>query len=483
MIYKLIKLITAPSSIYVIIRYFTYILQFVNAILLARYLDVFYFGVYSFINLVMQYMSYSNLGINESLNTEYSTNKQNISRLNDIWNNAWSINVLWNIFIMIGFYMILSMSHNLFGNYEFDNYKYLLLATCIIVNLSRIYITYYKLQGKLFKINVQQLLPNVCLFLLTISIRERLNISIILYTLLICHTLTLLIFRIGIPSIPKFSLDRYWVIVLIKRGIALLLYNLSFYILTLVASSFVSAYYSVEMFGCYSFANTLVNGVIMAGGAFMFIFYPKILNRLNTDNIEAYGVIKKIREVYIVFMDIVSLLSIVGVFVISPIISQYGEVMITLYSMLILGRIVNNSSTGYAALLISRGKEQLLIIYGFLSVFILLACSLCIYVFNFDIHTVALSIAVASFIYTYLVIRSARSSLKISVSCRLVIKEIFGVKKWLICLIILLYTFILHSPWFLLAGIFTYCAMNSVNIKKSITSGYTILIDKNALSF
>lgn len=480
---KIIQLVVAPSSIYVIIRYLTYILQFVNAILLAHYLDAFYFGVYSFIVLVMQYMSYSNLGINESLNTEYSTNKDNVSKLNDIWNNAWSINVLWNIIIMIGLCFILSLSNNLFNNYEFDDYKYILLVTCIIINLSRIYITYYKLYGKLFKLNVQQLLPNVGVFILAIVFRENLSISGILIALLICHTITLIVFRVGLPSIPKFSLDRYWVFILIKRGLALLLYNLSFYILTLVASSFISAYYSVEIFGCYSFANTLVNGVIMAGGAFMFIFYPKILNRLNINNEIAYEVIKKIRQVYIVFMDLISILSIIGIVVISKILSQYGNELITLYSILILGRIVNNSSMGYAALLISRGKERNLVIYGFLSVIILTACILCIHAFNLPIDAVAISIVAISFIYTFLVIRTARMALDLSVSYKLVINEVFGMKKWLICLSILLYTFLIPSYWTLLAGIFTYCVLNSINIKKAIMSGYVALTDKNALSF
>ena len=98
---KIFQLIFAPSSVYVIIRYVTYAMQFVNAVLLARYLDVFYFGIYSFIMLAMQYMSYSNLGINESLNTEYAAHKNDMSRLNDIWNNAWSINILLNIVIAL----------------------------------------------------------------------------------------------------------------------------------------------------------------------------------------------------------------------------------------------------------------------------------------------------------------------------------------------------------------------------------------------
>lgn len=144
---KFYNLAISPSSIYVIIRYITYIVQFANAVLLARYLNEFYFGIYSFIMLVMQYMSYSNLGINESLNTEYASHKNDTIQTTAIWNNAWSLNIVVNTIIAVGIGILFLTTDYLFPCYQFNNYKYLLLATCIIINLSKVYITYYKLWG------------------------------------------------------------------------------------------------------------------------------------------------------------------------------------------------------------------------------------------------------------------------------------------------------------------------------------------------
>lgn len=468
---------------YVIIRYVTYVIQFVNAVLLARYLNAFYFGIYSFIMLLMQYMSYSNLGINESLNTEYAAHKKDASQLNNLWNNAWSVNIVLNIVITLVCLILFEITDTLFTTYQFNDYKYLLLATCIAINLSKVYITYYKLHGALIKLNIQQILPNLAIFLLLIIYRKELTISNIVIVLFVSNVLSLLIFRIGVPVVPKFSLNKQWIVILIRRGITLLLYNLSFYFLTLLASSLVSVYYSVETFGCYSFANTLVNGVVMAGGAFLFIFYPKILNRLSAGNVEAIETIRKIREVYIVFMDLISLLSILCILVISSTVTQYGVKLVMMYAILMLGRIVNNASTGYAAFLIAKGKEHCLVVYGFLSVLVVAVCGVCVHWLDLSVETIALSVAVASFVYTYLVIRLARKILEEPISYRIILSEIFGMNKWLVCIIIIFNAFVLRSYIVLVVSMLVYCIINVKNIKRSVKIGVSVLSNKNALSF
>lgn len=480
---KVLHSILAPSSVYVIIRYVTYAIQFVNAILLARYLDGFYFGIYSFIMLLMQYMSYSNLGINESLNTEYAAHKKNVRLSNEIWNNAWSVNIVINVFIALACDALFLIADNLFPTYRFNDYKYLLLATCVIINLSKIYITFYKLHGALFKLNVQQLLPNLAIFLLLLVYRRDLTIANIMVVLFISNLLSLIIFRIGLPATPKFSLNKTWVTVLIRRGVILLLYNLSFYFLTMLASSVVSAFYSVEEFGCYSFANTLVNGVVMAGGAFLFIFYPKILNRLCESEVAAKQTLERIREVYIVFMDLVSLLSILFILVVSSTITNYGISLVTIYAILMLGRIINNASTGYAALLIAKGKEHYLVVSGFLSILVVALLGVCKYWLDLPVEVIALSVVAASFIYTYQVIWLAQKALNMPVSHRLVLKEIFGMNKWLVCIIIVLNTFVMKSCIVLIVCMLAYCLVNFNNIKRAIRAGLATLSNKDALSF
>ena len=480
---KIFQLIFAPSSVYVIIRYVTYAMQFVNAVLLAHFLDVFSFGVYSFIMLLMLYMSYSNLGINESLNTEYAVHKNDPAQLKDIWNNAWSVNILWNIVLAFACCALFKVSDGLFQDYRFNDYRYMLLATCITINLSRVYITYYKLHARLIKLNIQQILPNLAILVLMMIYRESFTIKGIVATYFVSNIMTLLIFRIGVPVVPRFSLHKDWTVVLIRRGITILLYNLSFYFLTLLASTVVSICYSIETFGCYSFANTLVNGVVMAGNAFLFIFYPKILSRLDTENTESVEMIRKIQEVYVVFMDLISLLSILGIIAVSVILDKYGINLVVTYAILMLGRIVNNASTGYAALLIAKRKEYRLVIYGFLSVIVVAVCGVCVRRLNLPVETITLSVVIASFIYTYLVIGFAWKILGVPVSYHLILREIFGMNKWLVCTIILLNAFVLHSYYVVLIGcMLAYCVVNLKNIRNAAEVGISVLSNKNALS-
>lgn len=479
---KIIKLIFAPSSVYVIIRYATYALKFINSMLLAHYLGANKFGVYSFIMMLTQYMTYSNLGINESLNTEYSAHAGDTSQLRKIWNNAWSVNVLWNTILALACYALFGVVEGLFYDYRFDDYKYMLLGACITSNLSRVYITYYKLHARLVKLNIQQILPPLAILVLSMVYRENLTITGIVAALFVSNVMVLLIFRVGVPVVPKFSLCKDWTVVLIRRGITILIYNLSFYLMTMLASTVVSIYYPVETFGCYSFACTLVDGVVMAGNAFMFIFYPKILNRLDTENTEAMKVIRKIQKVYVVSMDLMSLLSILGILAVSAFLPEYGIRLVVVYSILMLGRVVNNASTGYAALLIARRKEYRLVIYAFLSVLPVAVCGVCVRVLDLSVETIALSVVITSFIYTYLVVGFALKVLGIPVSCRLILVEIFGMGKWLMCAIILLNAFVLHSYMVLIGCMLAYCVVNMKNIRNAAEAGAAVLSNKNALS-
>lgn len=483
MLGKIYKLVVVPSSMYVIIRYITYVIQFANAILLARYLDGYYFGIYSFIMLIMQYMSYSNLGINESLNTEYASHKGDSRQLNAIWNNAWSLNILLSVAITVVCCILFTVTDNLFPAYQFDDYKYSLLAICITVNLSRIYITYYRLCGQLYKLNIQQILPNLTIFILLGICRSGTTVSYIVTALFASNIISLLIFRIGVPVAPKFTITWDIVSVLIRRGITLLLYNLSFYFLAMLASSLVSLYYTVEQFGCYSFANTIVNGVVMAGGAFLFIFYPKILNRLNAGNAEADALIQRIREVYIVFMDMISLVSILFVIATTWVVPQYGVQMVGIYTVLMLGRIINNASAGYAAFLIAKGKEGYLVAYGFLAIGVVAICGISVHYMNLSIEYIALSVALASLVYTLLVIRLALSCLGRRCSAKALLFEIFGMNKWLACLIIILNLYLFRSYIVLAGCMLLYCLLNFRNIKRAFTAGIRIISDKNALAF
>ena len=219
---KAASVVSSPSVIYVILRYVTYFLAFVNALLLAKYLGGYEYGIYSFVLLIVSYMAYANLGINESLNTEYSKYK-NTLRANKIWDTAWSLNLLICLAVSLLWCAVTVLDSDLFANYHFRDYGYLLIVTCLVINLGRIYITYYKLFGKLLKLNIQQILPNITILVLCLVFKTDITVNMIVWALLITNSIALLLFRIGLPQRPKFTIDRAISKVLITRGISLLL--------------------------------------------------------------------------------------------------------------------------------------------------------------------------------------------------------------------------------------------------------------------
>jgi O-antigen/teichoic acid export membrane protein len=65
-----------PAIFYVISRYATYIIQFVNSLFIAVYLGPYYLGIWGFINLVLGYLAQINFGIPHSVNIIVSVNKE-----------------------------------------------------------------------------------------------------------------------------------------------------------------------------------------------------------------------------------------------------------------------------------------------------------------------------------------------------------------------------------------------------------------------
>ena len=477
-----LKIFTSPASLYVILRYMTYGLKFFNFIILVPMLGEYSYGIYSFILMFSSYAIYFNLGFNESLNSEYAICKEAETQ-KMIWNNTLSFMLVWSVIIMCSFMISLVIYPNLFEKYQFSTYGYLLLISCFTHNISSLFATLYKLNGLTLKLNLQQLLPQISLLLLIIIERENINIISIVWITLLTEVLMLVICVYGCPLKFQFNFNREIVRTLLTRGISLLLYNLSFQLLTMMTLAFVSIVYTVEQMGLYSLANNITNGVVMAGGAFLYIFSPKLLNRISQGKEAAIKLIGRMRDVYIVFMDSVSLLSILGVWILRTYFLEYGEDIVAIYALLILGRIINNASTGYATYMIAYKKEKILVICGFASIVILsLLCGI-IYLYDLDIKSVALSVVLASLVYTLLVVLFSLKQLGCNISIKNIISEIFGKNKWMICLALSIYVYIYPHLSLLLGGILAYFLLSIKQIAVSVKEGLSVVSDKKSLLY
>ena len=476
------SLITSKSLMYVILRYVTYALTFVNTLLLAKFLGGFEYGVYSFILLVMSYMTYSNLGMNESLNTEYAKFKhRKISKY--IWDTAWSLNIIISVAGVLVFGGIYLFDRNLFSEYKFGEYALLVILTCGVINLARIFITFYKLYGKLIKLNIQQLLPNITIFVLIIILNSRITIMEIVWALFLTNLISLIIFRIGLPVEPRFFISFKLARTLLLRGVSLLMYNFSYSLFILLASSIISMKFTVTEFGCFSLSNSIANGVIMAGGAFLFIFYPRILNAMTRPKAECLNMINKIRSVYVIGINIICILSIPLVFVLSFFYPQYSISMVRIFSILMIGKCINNSMSGYSAYLIANKKERLMTVYALISVAVEWVIIEILLALDLGMDYIVLGIVFGSMIYTSLIVIEGLKGLKGYCNVREWSKEIFSSGNWLALLILVVYSFIWTNMYFLVVAFVCFYLIERQVINRAIKNGLSIIGNKNSLNF
>ena len=116
------KGITNPAIIYLVSRYGTYIIQFINSLFIAVYLGPYYLGIWGFINLVIGYIGQLNLGISHSVNVIVSINKQDEEYVRKIIGNGISM-VLCLSIVIVMFFMLNKIGLIQIGSkYNFSNF-------------------------------------------------------------------------------------------------------------------------------------------------------------------------------------------------------------------------------------------------------------------------------------------------------------------------------------------------------------------------
>jgi len=135
----LIKLKTIVNSNiikFVSTKYLAFGLQVINSFLIAKKLGVYYFGIYGFATMLLQYLSYTNFGVNYSLNVILSTNKEFKAKSSNYLSNAILLTTLFGLLIIM-----IIITSKLTGFFTgFDKYKidYYIILIGLIALLQRI---------------------------------------------------------------------------------------------------------------------------------------------------------------------------------------------------------------------------------------------------------------------------------------------------------------------------------------------------------
>lgn len=455
------KGITNPAIIYLVSRYGTYIIQFINSLFIAVYLGPYYLGIWGFINLVIGYIGQLNLGISHSVNVIVSINKQNEEYVRKIIGNGISM-VLCLSIVIVMFFMLNKIGLIQIGSkYNFSNFIFPIALIAALTHLNSLLSNIFRVFGKIHAIAINQsLYPVIVLFVIPFFRGERL-----LWAMLITHSVAFVIsfvlFLVQTPVNIK-PLFEWKVFKFIQvKGWHLFIYNTSFYLILLTTKSFISSNYTVSEFGYFTFSYSLANVVLLLLDSISFLIFPKMLNRFATSsNDQITKILTSLRAAYISL----SHLLIHFVIMVFPLFllffPDYSESS-SVFKVTALTIVLYTNSFGYQSVLMAKGKEKLIghIAFGALILNIILSAIL-VHLLNVSFNFVILSTLITYLIYVTVIGKFGMSLLKMSSNFLSAIKNVYPWRMMIPFIISLLFALLEMPEWYFVSPFVLYLILN-----------------------
>lgn len=384
--------------------------------------------------LILQYLNYLNFGLPYSLNYYLSVDGDESTKLK-IKKNTLAINFF--ICVILVFFSIILNQFKVQFNENLDlTGFYIPIALIASLQLSnQIYLAICRTFTITKPIIFNQLVIPV-LQLPILFIFEKSNLlNYTLMVLIIGNLFSLIYFHKSYPI--KFNLfgKLTGISHFVKRGVGLLIYNLSYSLLFSVGSTIVAFYFQIESFSQYSFGASLSNASLMVLGSITYIFYSKILNEISffKSNEEKEMFLNKITKFY---FDS-SLLLILVLFNISPLLyfvldDFYPSQLV--FKTLLIANLLMTSVFAYTMLLVAEDKQFTLSKISVISILINCAVSFIFVQLKFPFYFIAFATVFSSLIFIILFSRYLKKN---SYSKNIILSQVFNNKLGFLVLVLL----------------------------------------------
>lgn len=352
-------------SYFIVSRYATYLLQFINYLFLAVYLGPYYLGVWGFITLTLQYLSQINFGIAHSVNAIVAVHKNKKWFVEKIIGS--SITLLLSLSLLILLVSIVVYYVDFGSKYNFSKYTAVVALIGVLGHFNMLFSNFFRVYGRLFEIAFNQtILPVLMAVAIFFFKRDNLLSALLISNLLaFIVSFLLFVFRSPIRLHPVVNLRLIRIIQV--KGWYLFVFNTSFYLVIISTRSFISGYYSVEEFGYFTFSFSLANVILLLIQSFSFLLYPKLLNRFaKSSSDQILLLLAKVRDIYISTSHLLVHFAILVVPIFLNFFPQYlpSESAFKLVALTIM---LHTNSFGYSGLLIAKGREKELAIISFVA--------------------------------------------------------------------------------------------------------------------
>ena len=185
------KTLTNPPILYVISRYATYIIQFINSLFIAVYLGPYYLGIWGFINLILGYLSQINFGISHSVNVIISVDKDKEEYVEKVIGNGLTMIMFLCILVFIFFLFNYAGIISIGVKYDFKSFSILVCLIAITSHFNSLFSNIYRVFGKIFEIALNQSLLPFLIILIIIFFRGH----YLLWALVIVNIISVVIYN------------------------------------------------------------------------------------------------------------------------------------------------------------------------------------------------------------------------------------------------------------------------------------------------
>lgn len=414
---------------YVFSRYATYFIQFINSLFIAVYLGPYYFGFWGFITLVIKYLQVMNFGISHSVNAIISIHKNKEWYVQKIIGTSLTMLAGLSVVVILFFVANNVFAWNIGSKYNFSIYAPAVAAIGILGYFNTLFSAVFRVYGKIIEIAINQSVFPILMLITILFFRGENLLWALVGVNLLSSVVSLSIYLVRKPiDFKPFFIPRLIKKIQIK-GWHLFVYNTSFYLIVISTRSFVSAYYTVEEFGYFTFAFSLANAISLLIDSFAFLIYPKILNRFSNPNEQSnIMLLAKLRDIYITSSHLLVYIALVFFPLFLLLLPQYSN-SLGAFSFIAFTIVLYSNSFGYSGLLIAKGFEKKI---GLLSFVALLLNVTIVFVLTHFVKVhfsqVILGTMFTYLTYVFFVTREGRKDLKMDLNFKAIFFDAFPIR-------------------------------------------------------
>lgn len=457
---KLKTVFSNKIFLYMSSRYLTYILSFIVHIYIAASLGPKYYGIWAFLLLIFHYFNVIELGIPHAVQVLLVQNKKDKKHSADIEKTGtWMIGILSFCTVIVALFYYFggfSKAHEL-------NVGWMLYVICLcgLLNyFTNLYDKVYRCKNRLFEIGFKQtsIVIITAIAIVLFKGETLLHGLVISYLIWCVSSFVLYLTRGGLDFSGRYR--KPLTSVILKKGFYLFLFYSGFSLIILSTRTFISNYYSIEDFGCFSFAYMLGHAVFQCVQAFSVVTITKLIDRYHSpEKSIVLSTVRVVRDNYVSLFHLIIYLAMIVFPIITHFMPKYSSALVSM-NLCALMMVLYTNAYGYSTYLVASNNEKKLAMIAVVSFILnITLCYVLIYVLHVKYDFVVFSTMTTYLFYAFMCTYLGRKKLSISNSFIPVMLDCFPMRL-LIPFIAAIVVTLINNPQLVFIPIVVFVMMN-----------------------